>query len=120
MVLESYFICLFLFTYTLFKLPLVERNMRRNIFDVNVERVRNGQMAFDLGLRSYDQRINCFGDLSFEEFGTQYLGLGILGGDSADIDTSIVPQTERIIDNIRRNYVHRRQGGSLDWSLRGK
>ena len=100
--------------------PVVEENIRRNIFNLNVERVRNGKMGFDLGLRSYDQRINCFGDLSFEEFGTQYLGLGILGGDSADIDDSIVPQTEKIVNKIRRSYVHRRQGGSLDWSLRGE
>ena len=100
---------------------LDEEDFRREMFTFNVEnRVRNGQRLFDLGQRTYDQRINCFGDLSFEEFGTQYLGFGTLGGDSVDIDDSIVPQTERIIDNIRRNYVHRRQGGSLDWSLRGK
>ena len=100
---------------------LDEEDFRREMFTFNVEnRVRNGQRLFDLGQRTYDQRINCFGDLSFEEFGTQYLGFGTLGGDSVDIDDSIVPQTERIIDNIRRHYVHRRQGGSLDWSLRGK
>ena len=88
------------------------------MFTSNVERIRAGQLAFDLGQRSYDQRINCFGDLSFEEFATQYLGLGTLPGDSGVVDDSIVPETERIVQNVHRSYVQ--PGVELDWSLTGE
>ena len=57
-----------------------ERNSRRKIFLSNLARVKEGQKAFDLGQRSYDVEINCFGDMSFREFGTSNTGFGVLGG----------------------------------------
>ena len=66
----------------------------------------------------YDMKMNCFGDLSFEEFASQYLGFGVLGGNNIDIDPGIEPVTEFNIDTItRRNY---QASEGLDWSLTGK
>ena len=56
-----------------------EKNSRRKIFAANLERVKKGQMAYDSGERSYDIEINCFGDLTFKEFGTGNTGFGSLG-----------------------------------------
>ena len=42
---------------------------RRTMFTSNLEIVNNMQFAFDNGQSSYDLRVNCFADLSFEEFG---------------------------------------------------
>ena len=76
-------------------------------------------MLFDRGLRTYDQRINCFGDLTFEEFGRTNTGFGILGGDAAvtEENIGIEPVTERIVPETRREYIQ--QASSLDWSLTG-
>ena len=90
--------------------------MRRGIFTFNVDRIRDGQLLFDRGLRSYDLRINCLGDLTFEEFGSRYTGFGVLGGDNTAID-GIEPVSERIFPETHRNYVQ--QASSLDWSLTG-
>ena len=56
-----------------------EKNNRRKIFAANLERVKKGQMAYDSGERSYDVEVNCFGDLTFKEFGTSNTGFGTLG-----------------------------------------
>ena len=62
-------------------------------------------------------KMNCFGDLSFGEFASQYLGFGVLGGNNIDIDPGIEPVTEFNIDTItRRNY---QASEGLDWSLTG-
>ena len=67
--------------------------------------------------------INGFGDLTFKEFGTNYTGFGILGGDNVDIDESIEPVTEAIgIEPVGITIRQPRQiqeAASLDWSLRG-
>ena len=62
-----------------------EEDIRRGIFETNVDFVRRGQLEFDTGARSYDLRINCFGDLSFEEFGKQRLGFGTLAGETGKV-----------------------------------
>ena len=70
-------------------------------------------------MRTYDLRINCFGDQTFEEFGSTNTGFGILGGDAAvtEENRGIEPLTERIVPEIRRDYIQ--QASSLDWSLTG-
>ena len=70
-------------------------------------------MAFDRGERSYDVEINCFGDLTFREFGTSFTGFGVLAGDNADVDDTIVPQTERIVPSRQPRQI---KPESLDWS----
>ena len=93
-------------------------DLRRTMFTSNLEIVNNMQFAFDNGQSSYDLRVNCFADLSFEEFGAGWTGQGQLAGDSADIDPSIVPVTQRIVRTGRRNYNN--FPTQLDWSQRGK
>ena len=56
-----------------------EKTSRRKIFETNLEGIKEGQMAFDSGERSYDVEVNCFADLSFKEFGTSNTGFGNLG-----------------------------------------
>ena len=88
------------------------------MFTSNLESVKNGQFAFDNGGGSYDLQVNCFGDLSFEEFVEEYLGQGQLAGDSEVIDPSIVPVTQRIVRPERRDYTS--FPTQIDWSQRGK
>ena len=95
-----------------------ERDFRKQIFKSTLERVKKGQLAFDRGERSYDVQINYFSDLTFEEFGTSFTGFGILGGDNADIDDSIVPETQRII-SFRQPRQIDEYPESLDWTERG-
>ena len=52
-----------------------EKMFRKDIFEMNVEKVRRGQLLFNSGQRSYNQKINCFGDLTFSEYGSKYTGL---------------------------------------------
>ena len=95
-----------------------EEDLRMGLFLSNVEMVKNGQFLFDSGQRTYDMKMNCFGDLSFGEFASEYLGFGVLGGNNIDIDPGIEPLTQFNIDTItRRNY---RTSEGLDWSLTGK
>ena len=65
--------------------------------------------------------INGFGDLTFKEFGTNYTGFGILGGDNVDIDESIEPVTKAIgIEPVGITIRQPRQiHEELDWSSRG-
>ena len=72
-------------------------------------------MAYDRGERSYDVEINCFGDLTFREFGTSFTGFGVLAGDNADVDDTIVPQTERIVLSRQPRQITKFPK-SLDWS----
>ena len=84
--------------------------------------VRRGQFGFDNGQKTYDLRFNCFGDLTFPEFATQYLGHGQLAGDGPGvfIDPNIDPElfSQRIVRTRRRDY--HRFPPSLDWEERGK
>ena len=91
---------------------------RKDIFNLNVEKVRRGQLLFKSGQRSYNQKINCFGDLTFSEYGSKYTGFGNLAGDSAVIDGTET-ETERIVTDIRRNARKAQQAGELDWFLKG-
>ena len=91
---------------------------RKDIFNLNVEKVRRGQLLFKSGQRSYNQKINRFGDLTFSEYGSKYTGFGNLAGDSAVIDGTET-ETERIVTDIRRNARKAQQAGELDWFLKG-
>ena len=51
---------------------------RREIFERNVEIIREANRAFDSGQLSYELRVNCFGDLELEEFARENLGFGLL------------------------------------------
>ena len=66
--------------------------------------------------------MNCAGDLSFDEFVTQYLGQGALGGDAPDvfIKPNIDPEifTQRIVRSRRRE--NESFPTELDWERRGK
>ena len=75
-----------------------EEDQRRGIFDANLDLIYAAQARYDSGQTTYDLRINCFGDLSFEEFASTRLGGGTLAGNlDRDLDPNIVPVTERIV-----------------------
>ena len=97
-----------------------ERNRRREIFAENVEIIKQGQFEFDNGLATYDLKVNDFTDLTFEEFASQYLGQGQLGGDDVFIDPNIDPEqfTRRIVRSGRRDYYS--VPSHLDWNQRGE
>ena len=99
-----------------------EENRRRDIFTSNLEIIRRGQFGFDNGQTTYDLKMNCAGDLSFEEFVNQYLGQGSLAGDGPGvfIDPNIDPEifTRRIVRSRRRDYQD--FPTELDWEKRGK
>ena len=88
----------------------------------NLEIIKRGQFRFDKTPTTYDLKMNCAGDLSFEEFVSQYLGQGALAGDGPDafIDPNIDPEifTQRIVRSRRRDY--QSFPTELDWEKRGK
>ena len=99
-----------------------ERNSRFDIFTSNLDTVRRGQFEFDNGLATFDLRINCFSDLNFTEFATQYLGQGQLAGDGPGvfIDPDIDPEQfrKRIVRTGRRDY--HSFPSHLDWNQTGE
>ena len=99
-----------------------EENRRRDIFASNLEIIRRGQSGFDNGQTTFDLKINCAGDLSFEEYAARYLGQGALAGDGPGvfIDPNIDPEQfrKRIVRSGRRDY--RSFPAELDWEQRGK
>ena len=80
---------------------LAAEDERRGIFEGNVALIRAANDRYDRGLTSYELGVNCFGDVRydtgrdapsdedkhfrFEEFVTENLGLGVLGGTAAII-----------------------------------
>ena len=56
----------------------LEEDSRRSIFERNVNIIRDGNAAYDSGQTSYFLRVNCFGDLEFQEFVDISIGFGIL------------------------------------------
>ena len=93
-----------------------EEDQRRGIFDANLDLIYAAQARYDSGQTTYDLRINCFGDLSFEEFASTRLGGGTLAANlDRDIDPDIVPVTERIVTSRCANAPN--QISSFRWNL---
>ena len=110
---------------------LEEETKRREIFTKRLERVILRQCEFDDKDRSYDSEINCFSDLTPEEFARLYTGQGSLAGGvcgngapSIFLDPNIDPHifTGRTDRRGPKDYYGAPSATpkELDWSKQGK
>ena len=95
--------------------------------------VKESQAAFEKGTRAFALKMNCYADLSLEDFAEGYTGQGQLagegeagGGSAHVIDPDIVPVTQRIVrakkthNKHAYNYREPEYPTELDWSKKGK
>ncbi|CAF2873916.1 unnamed protein product [Rotaria sp. Silwood2] len=78
-----------------------EENVRRNIWEANVAKIRQHNLEADIGIHTYTLGINRFGDLTHEEFKQQMNGLKITNKTNKfDRHTFLAPSHVAIPDAI--------------------
>ena len=109
---------------------LEEEKERRKIFSETLETVILRQCEFDNKDRTYDSGINCFSDLTAQEFAARFTGQGSLGGGvcrNGESNFNIDPNLDPYIfsERIDRRHIKDYYGAptttpkELDWSQRG-
>ena len=88
---------------------------RHHIFQENLALIRARNAEYDRGWTNYELRINCYGDMTLDEFAQENLGLGLLGVSGTK------PVTERLRRFHRRNdYSAANLPRSVDWNAEGR